>query len=196
MPPLANGRVSVYFPNSEPIEAGIRELLDSQSSNPSFFAIFRSTTRGKVGFLVQQRLIHFQAAWYRQSNPMGARQYFMAMSEYICAQCWHSFEADADLDEALKCPSCGAEQPAAGGASASEAEADSEEGAEHPAVPDEVRESSEGGLWCLPGRKSQPGSDEWSCGGRRRNAVEDGEEDGDWFMESTLQNADGGARCF
>ena len=113
----------------------------------------------------------------------------MAMSEYICAQCWHSFEADADLDEALKCPSCGAEQPAAGGASASEAEADSEEGAEHPAVPDEVRvESSEGEAVVSSGEKgespSSPESDESGPaeeGGESGPAVEDGEEDGDWL---------------
>jgi len=35
----------------------------------------------------------------------------MANVEYICTQCWHSFEEDAESADAVICPSCGAEQP-------------------------------------------------------------------------------------
>lgn len=31
--------------------------------------------------------------------------------EYICTQCWHSFEIEVSADETVTCPSCGAEQP-------------------------------------------------------------------------------------
>ena len=82
----------------------------------------------------------------------------------------------------------GAEQPAAGGASASEAEADSEEGAEHPAVPTRcVLNRPEGEAVVSSGRKGiseQPGvGRKWSCGGRRRkwSCRWKTEEDGDWL---------------
>ena len=35
----------------------------------------------------------------------------MANVEYICTQCWHSFEEDAESVDPVICPSCGAEQP-------------------------------------------------------------------------------------
>ena len=49
----------------------------------------------------------------------------MANVEYICTQCWHSFEEDAESVEAVICPSCGAEQPQASSAT------DEEPSAEH-----------------------------------------------------------------
>ena len=63
----------------------------------------------------------------------------MAMTEYICAQCWHSFEADDSSDEALTCPACGAEQPNTGSSSSSE-ETSSSAVEDGPAIPpvDEV----------------------------------------------------------
>ena len=66
----------------------------------------------------------------------------MASTEYICAQCWHSFEAEDTSESALTCPSCGAEQPNAGAAGGAE-EPVAETSDEGPAIPDVQVEDAE-----------------------------------------------------
>ena len=90
----------------------------------------------------------------------------MAMSEYICAQCWHSFEADADESEVLKCPNCGAEQPSAGGQSGS-SDVDTEVIDENPAIPEAAVEQPIG--------EAIEGSPE------NETAADPEEDEGDWL---------------